>query len=168
MVTDRDRFLKDLRRGLRRERVVAPRRKAIVADVAARLDEAAVEAGIDEAVRDMGDPAETAREYAALEREHPIRTARWGRGLVWAAIVLVALLVLQVLHIPTFGVIRPMDPQYGGSFWQVSLWPLMRFWGDSNQGYVFDASVGVLAYVLLPGLAFLLASSFWRAAGLKA
>lgn len=153
---------------MRREGVASPRRKAIIADVAARLDEAAAVAGMDEAVRSMGDPAEAAREYATVEREHPVPTARWGRGLLWAGIVLTALLVLQVVHIPTFGVVRHLDPQYGGSFWQVSLWPLVRVWGDTNGGYVFDASVGILAYVLLPALAFLLASSFWHAGGRRA
>jgi hypothetical protein len=83
--------------------------------------------------------------------------------LLWAGIVLLVLVVLQVVHIPTFGVIKYVDPQYGGSFWQVSLWPLFRFFGDSNAGYVFDASVGVWSYLIFPLLAFLLASRFWRA-----
>ena len=131
-MTEREQFLRELRLGLRRERIVSPRREAIVSDVGALLDEAAAEVGEAEAVRGMGDPALCAHEYAELEREHPVRVARWGRGFLWAGIVLFALMVLQVVHVPTFGVIKHVDPQYGGSFWHVSLWPLVRFFGDSN------------------------------------
>jgi hypothetical protein len=131
--------------------------------VAGRRSAAPAEAGEAAALRDMGDPAEVAREYAAVERAHPVRVARWGRGLLWAGIVLAILLVLQVFRLPTFGVVRWMDPELGGSFWRVSLWPLFRFYGDTNAGYVFDAAVGAWSYLLFPLIAFLLASAFWRA-----
>jgi hypothetical protein len=164
-MTDKDEFLRELQRGLRREGVVAPRRKAIVADAAARIDEAAADAGPAEAVAAMGDPIEVARELAEIEREHPVRVARWGRGFMWAGATVVALFLIQVVHIPTFGVVKELDPLYGPSYWDFSLWPLFKVWGDTNNGVVLDVHVGVLAYLVVPLVAFLLASCFWRALG---
>jgi hypothetical protein len=155
-------LLRRLDRRLKRAAVPAERRHEILTEVGQGLDEAAVTVGEDEAVRRFGDVDAVAREYADVEHEYGVRRPRYLAGVIWAVAVLLLLFVLQVLRLPTFGLVREFDPQFGGGAWELSLWPLFRFFGDTNAGTLVDTAVGWPSYLVFPALAFVLGSRLWR------
>lgn len=146
-------------RRLRRD-VPFSERRAIRTDVRANLHAAAHEVGTQEALRNFGDVAEVAGEYrAAAARPDAVRV---DRGM-WAALfTLVALVVLTLIRVPTFGMVNTFDAFTDGQEWHVQLWRLGAFSGDIATRTLFEATVYSYSFIVFPVLAFLIWSRSWR------
>jgi hypothetical protein len=87
---------------------------------------------------------------------------RVDRGLVAAAFTLLALVLLSVVRIPTFGMVTTFDAFTDAREWHVQLWRLGELSGDIATRTLFEATVYSYSVVLLPLLAFLVWSRAWR------
>jgi hypothetical protein len=146
-------------RRLRRD-VPFSARRAIRRDVRANLRVAAQELGTREALRRFGDVTTVAEDYrAAAARPDAVRV---DRGLVAAAFTLLALVLLSVVRIPTFGMVTTFDAFTDAREWHVQLWRLGELSGDIATRTLFEATVYSYSVVLLPLLAFLVWSRAWR------
>ncbi len=161
-MTERERLLHRLDGRLRQLGVEKLRRQEILVEVGQGLDEAAAGIGEEDAVRRFGDVDDVAREYAAVEQDYTPKRPRYVTGTVWAVVIPLTLFVLQIARLPTFGLVREFDPRFGGGGWELSLWPLFRFFGDTNAGAILDVVVGWPSYLVLPAAAFVLGSRLWR------
>jgi hypothetical protein len=145
-------------RRLRRD-VPFSARRAIRSDVRANLHAAAHEVGTEEALRNFGDVAKVADEYrTAAARPDAVRV---DRGLRAALVTLVALLVLTLVRIPTFGMVTTFDAFTNEQEWHVQLWRLGEFSGDIATRTLFEATVYSYSFILFPLLAFMVWSRSW-------
>jgi hypothetical protein len=150
-----------LDRRLRRD-VPFSARRAIRRDVRANLRAAAQEMGEEEALRRFGDVTAVAEEYrAAAARPDAVR---FDRGLIAAGYTLLALLLLAVVRVPTFGMVTTFDAFTNEQEWHLQLWRLGEFSGDIATRTLFEATVYSYSLVLFPLLAFLVWSRAWRLA----
>ena len=146
-------------RRLRRD-VSFSARRAIRRDVRANLRLAAQEVGQEQALSRFGDVTAVAEDYrAAAGRPDAVRV---DRGLTAAAYTLLALLLLAVVRIPTFGMVTTFDAFTNEQHWHVQLWRLGELSGDITTRTLFEATVYSYSLVLFPLLAFLLWSRAWR------
>jgi hypothetical protein len=114
-------------------------RRAIRHDVRANLRAAAEEVGEDEALRRFGDVTSVAEDYrAASARPDAVRV---DRGLIAAACILLALLVLTVLRVPTFGMVTTFDAFSNEQEWHLQIWRLGQLSGDITTRTLFEATV---------------------------
>jgi hypothetical protein len=151
-------------RRLRRD-VPFSSRRAIRREVRANLCLAAQGLGNKEALRRFGDVTTIAEDYrAAAARPDAVRV---DRGLVAAAFTLVALVMLSVVRIPTFGMVTTFDAFTDEREWHVQLWRLGELSGDIATRTLFEATVYSYSLVLFPLLAFLVWSRAWRYVGRK-
>jgi hypothetical protein len=135
-------------------------RRAIRRDVRANLRAAAEEVGDDEALRRFGDVTSVAEDYrAASARPDAVRV---DRGLIAGACTLLALLVLTVVRVPTFGMVTTFDGFTNEQEWRLQLWRLGELSGDITTRTLFEATVYSYSLVLFPLLAFLVWSRAWR------
>lgn len=139
-------------RRLRRD-VPFSARRAIRRDVRANLDAAAHEVGTEEALRRFGDVTKVADEYRAVAARPD--AVRVDRGLRAAFFTLVALLVVTLVRIPTFGMVTTFDTFTNEQEWHVQLWRLGELSGDIATRTLFEATVYSYAFILFPLLAFL-------------
>ena len=95
-------------------------RRAIRRDVRSNLRVAAQEVGQKKALSRFGDVTAVAEDYrAAAARPDAVLV---DRGLVAAAYTLLALLLLAVIQIPTFGMVTTFDACTNEQQWHVQLW----------------------------------------------
>ena len=123
-------------------------RRAIRSDVRANLHAAAHEVGPEEALRNFGNVAKVADEYrTAAARPDAVRV---DRGVRAALVTLVALLVLTLVRIPTFGMVTTFDAFTNEQEWHVQLWRLGEFSGDIATRTLFEATVYSYSFILFP------------------
>lgn len=135
-------------------------RRAIRKEVRANLGAAAQELGENEALCRFGNVSDVAEEYrAAAARPDAVRV---DRGLRAAALTFLALLVLTVIRIPTFGMVTTFDAFSDQQGWHAQLWRLGELSGDIATRTLFEATVYSYSFLLLPTLAFLIWSRSWR------
>jgi hypothetical protein len=135
-------------------------RQAIPSDVRANLRAAADEVGEEEALRRFGAVRRVAEEYStAAARPDAVRV---DRGLWAAAFMLMALLLLTLVRIPTFGMVTTFDPFTNAQEWHLQLWRLGELSGDILTRTLFEATVYSYSFILFPLLAFLGWSRSWR------
>jgi hypothetical protein len=116
--------------------------------------------GQQEALRRFGDVKAVAEDYrAAAARPDAVRVER---GLVAAGWTLLALLLLTVVRIPTFGMVTSFDAFTNEQDWHVQLWRLGEISGDVSTRTLFEATIYSYSLVLFPLLAFLVWSRAWR------
>jgi hypothetical protein len=128
--------------------------------VRANLNAAARELGTGEALRRFGDVTKVADEYrTAAARSDAVRV---DRGLIAALLTLVALLVLTVVRIPTFGMVTTFDAFTNEQAWHLQLWRLGALSGDIATRTLFEATVYSYSFILFPLLAFLVWSRSWH------
>ena len=150
-----------------RKTVEPRRRRAIRRELRAHLRTAAEEVGAEEAVRRLGPLDDLAREYAEAERGRPLKP-RYGSGVIAALSVWVLLVALDGRELLTRNVIEnrgdfdPWSWTFGAPNGKASL---VTFRGDVDGGLLLDVQVHRLGYLLLPLVAFVLASRLWRAIG---
>ncbi|HSC91448.1 MAG TPA: hypothetical protein VLB86_07330 [Gaiellaceae bacterium] len=139
-----------------RGRVPAWRRREIRRELREHLRAAAAEVGAEEAAARAGAPDVVAREYAEVEEGRPERwNPRAGAiaaALAWLLLALVQQRELRLTRAPHWG---EFDP------WSADLW-LVRLHGDLERMVVVHVDVRRIAYLLVPLVAFLLASRAWR------
>jgi hypothetical protein len=150
-----ERYVWAVSRRLRRD-APAERRRAIRRELRGHLLAAAEDVGAEEAVARAGEPTVVAREYTEVEAGRP-RRWRPRAGLVAAVIAYVLVAVLQQREI-----VLHQAAQWGRfDPWSANLW-LLRLDGDLERGVVVHVDVQRIAYVVIPLVAFLLASRVWR------
>jgi hypothetical protein len=105
------------------------------------------------------DVAKVADEYrTAAARPDAVRV---DRGVRAALVTLVALLVLTLVRIPTFGMVTTFDAFTNEQEWHVQLWRLGEFSGDIATRTLFEATVYSYSFILFPLLAFMVWSRSW-------
>jgi hypothetical protein len=153
-------LIRRLDRRLRRD-VPYRRRRAIRRDVRANLRAATQEHGEREAIRRLGDLDELAADYraAAGRGELPFRPDSGTRAAVWTT---VALLILDLVRIPTFGMINVFDRYTGTQQWEWGIRYICRFHGDLATSTLFEGSVYGTAFLAFGVAAFSIWSRPWR------
>jgi hypothetical protein len=135
-----------------RRAVARGERRRIRQELRANLAEAAQDFGVVRAVEEFGDPEEVAAEYLVGAQPERRGGLRIGQALAAAAVALVALVVLQLVRIPSFAI--DVDPTLGSTGWQWRIPHIATFSGDLEQGTLFDVTIHRIGYLVVPALAF--------------
>jgi HAAS len=139
------------------------RRRAIRREVRANLADAAQLVGEREAIRRLGDVDELAAEYRSVagRGEMPFRPDSGVRALLWTTL---ALLVVDLVRIPTFNMVNTFDAHTGKQHWEWGVRYLWRFHGDIRTNTLFEGDAYWTSVLLFCLAAFLIWSRAWRLA----
>jgi HAAS len=139
------------------------RRRAIRRELRANLADAAQRVGEREAIRKLGDIDDLAAEYRSVagRGEMPFRPDSGVRALLCTTL---ALLIVDLIRIPTFNMVTTFDAHTGQQQWEWGIRYLCRFGGDIHTHTLFVADLYWTSFVLFGLAAFLIWSRAWRLA----
>jgi hypothetical protein len=147
-----------------RRRTSWSRRREIRAELRQQLRDSAAVHGMDEAMRRLGHPSQIARDYLAMEPEHP-NTLDVGGAAIAAGLTLMLIAVLNGRRLYS---LNGLGERYDFDPWSFTIGApngsldLIRVFGDLERDLVLVIQIDQLAYVLLPVLVFAVFLRPWR------